>query len=290
MPKEKSKRQVGYLLSSGSPLTEAQKSKLKSELHSGAVKVKREYPGGPRGAPPPGRPEVPLTGLPGEVSAMIGEDFAAWSHKQEGGLTGAAYKLGREVKTQQEVDALLEGSRRASADLVRLREETKSADPKVKEAAEAQLPGASYKPQFFNEAYGAATGTGSGGQAQFRRDPNYKPPFPQGEKTEESRAIAAASVKSEKAMLAKLGIGEPEAGPATIAGFTAEQWQAHIRVRKLTADLKRQAIAEINAWRDTVGREDKLTMAVGPKDLQRAATEALKAQEPKAPEAAAAAG
>ena len=41
MPKEKSKRQVGYLLSSGSPLTDKQKSKLKRELHSGAVKVKK---------------------------------------------------------------------------------------------------------------------------------------------------------------------------------------------------------------------------------------------------------
>lgn len=40
MPKEKSKRQVRYLLSSGSPLTDKQKSKLKGELHSGAVKVK----------------------------------------------------------------------------------------------------------------------------------------------------------------------------------------------------------------------------------------------------------
>ena len=38
--KVKSKRQVGYLLSGGSPLTGAQKGKLKRELHSGAVKVK----------------------------------------------------------------------------------------------------------------------------------------------------------------------------------------------------------------------------------------------------------
>lgn len=40
MTKTKSKKQVGFLLSSGSPLTNAQKSKLKSELHSGAVRVK----------------------------------------------------------------------------------------------------------------------------------------------------------------------------------------------------------------------------------------------------------
>lgn len=40
MPKTKSKKQVAYLLSSGSPLSGSQKAKLKSELHSGAVKVK----------------------------------------------------------------------------------------------------------------------------------------------------------------------------------------------------------------------------------------------------------
>ena len=39
MPKEKTQQQVAYLLSSGSPLSPAQKAKLKQELHSGAVKV-----------------------------------------------------------------------------------------------------------------------------------------------------------------------------------------------------------------------------------------------------------
>jgi hypothetical protein len=41
MPKQKSKKEVGYLLSSGSPLSDKQKSKLKGELHSGTVKVKK---------------------------------------------------------------------------------------------------------------------------------------------------------------------------------------------------------------------------------------------------------
>lgn len=38
--KVKSKKQVGYLLSGSSPLTRAQKAKLKGELHKGSVKVK----------------------------------------------------------------------------------------------------------------------------------------------------------------------------------------------------------------------------------------------------------
>ena len=38
---KKSKKQVGYLLSKVSPLSPQQKNKLKTELHSGAVKVKK---------------------------------------------------------------------------------------------------------------------------------------------------------------------------------------------------------------------------------------------------------
>ena len=38
--KHKSKKQVGYLLSAGSPLGQEQQDKLKRELHSGAVRVK----------------------------------------------------------------------------------------------------------------------------------------------------------------------------------------------------------------------------------------------------------
>lgn len=43
--KEKTKKQVAYLLSKVSPLAEKQKEKLKKELHSGEVRVK----GGKRG-------------------------------------------------------------------------------------------------------------------------------------------------------------------------------------------------------------------------------------------------
>jgi hypothetical protein len=42
MPKTKSKRQVGYLLSKGSPLSEKKKTKLKGELHRGTVNVSKK--------------------------------------------------------------------------------------------------------------------------------------------------------------------------------------------------------------------------------------------------------
>jgi hypothetical protein len=38
--KAKTKKQVAYLLSSGSPLSSKERNKLKKELHSGDVKVK----------------------------------------------------------------------------------------------------------------------------------------------------------------------------------------------------------------------------------------------------------
>lgn len=42
MPKAKSKKQVGYLLSKSSPLTGKQQKKLKKELHKGVVVVKKD--------------------------------------------------------------------------------------------------------------------------------------------------------------------------------------------------------------------------------------------------------
>jgi len=41
MAKSKSAKQVRYLLSKGSPLSGKQKGKLKRELHSGSVKIKK---------------------------------------------------------------------------------------------------------------------------------------------------------------------------------------------------------------------------------------------------------
>jgi hypothetical protein len=40
--KTKSQKQVAYLLSKVSPLSDKQQGKLKKELHSGAVKIKKK--------------------------------------------------------------------------------------------------------------------------------------------------------------------------------------------------------------------------------------------------------
>jgi hypothetical protein len=41
MPKNPTKKQAGYLLSKGSPLSQAQKDKFKKELQSGKAKIKK---------------------------------------------------------------------------------------------------------------------------------------------------------------------------------------------------------------------------------------------------------
>jgi hypothetical protein len=41
MPKESTKKQVAYLLSKVSPLSNKEKEKYKKELHSGKVKIKK---------------------------------------------------------------------------------------------------------------------------------------------------------------------------------------------------------------------------------------------------------
>jgi len=42
MPLHPTQRQLGYLLSSSSPLSSPQKSKFQRELHSGKVKIKKK--------------------------------------------------------------------------------------------------------------------------------------------------------------------------------------------------------------------------------------------------------
>jgi hypothetical protein len=48
MPDTKSAKQVRYLLSDGSPLSDKQKAKLIRELHSGVVTVKKKKRGMPK--------------------------------------------------------------------------------------------------------------------------------------------------------------------------------------------------------------------------------------------------
>jgi len=48
MPKTKSKKQIAFLLSSGSLLSAEQKAKLKRELHRGTVRVKKKEKGWPK--------------------------------------------------------------------------------------------------------------------------------------------------------------------------------------------------------------------------------------------------
>lgn len=99
-------------------------------------------------------------------------EIAAKDWKESGGLTGKAYEVGRGAQSIEEVVQLKEAMDRQKSEASRLMKEGN-----LDEAAPATM-----KAQFFREAYEAATGTGSAGSFLQKRDPSYKPPFPEAAK------------------------------------------------------------------------------------------------------------
>lgn len=92
-----------------------------------------------------------------------------------GGLTNGAWDLGMKLTDAADVKVLKDLAAEASA----------KAQGFMKAGDFTNAMPTVMKAQFFREAYEAATGTGSAGQAakQGRLGPNYKPPFPEGEAT-----------------------------------------------------------------------------------------------------------
>jgi hypothetical protein len=86
------------------------------------------------------------------VLAMTPAQLGASFPMGENNLTSSAWRLGQMIKTPQQLTAL--------------------------QTAAQSAPTAFHR-QFFNEAVGAATGTGSAGLALSKEQPGYKPPFPQ---------------------------------------------------------------------------------------------------------------
>jgi hypothetical protein len=103
------------------------------------------------------------------VSNMSTDEFFDFTKKEQGGLTGSAYRLGQSVSTPEELQSLVDQQAKFS-DL--------AAQARASKDFNAGFDAASRK-QFFREAYEAATGTGSAGDSLRKTDPNYKPPFPQ---------------------------------------------------------------------------------------------------------------
>lgn len=97
---------------------------------------------------------------------------------EEQSMTASANKVGRSVTTQAEVDALRAGKDRADAESEAIQKITGSPETLTEQSMQDQQ-NISAKGQFFNEAYGAATGTGIGAENARLIDPNYKPPFPE---------------------------------------------------------------------------------------------------------------
>jgi hypothetical protein len=118
---------------------------------------------------PPPAPEEAIA----RVAAMGPEDFFSFA---QGGKTRESYALGRRLETPEQLQALVQARDQANAEVKALQEKAMASGSMEDLNAMSQLAA---KPQYFSEAYGAATGTGSAGEYLRQTDPSYQPPFPE---------------------------------------------------------------------------------------------------------------
>jgi hypothetical protein len=134
-----------------------------------------------------------ITGV-SNIEKMSPDEFVKWTQTRPGGLTGEAWRIGQAVKTPEDIAALQNNIPVLRMEMKRLQ-------------AAGDLKGAmgeAQKIQFFNEAYGAATGTGSAGNHLRENLPGYEPP---------SEKMAAEPPKPETpGSASKTGVGAMRAG------------------------------------------------------------------------------
>lgn len=116
-----------------------------------------------------------------------GDQFIAMTRTMEGGATGESERIGRSLTDPAQLEQLREMSRQAGEQAMSLMESNPDEAVKL-----------STKQQFFNEAIGAATGTGSTGEHLFKNEPGYKPPFPE-KQSAAPEAPAKQSIQPEPA-------------------------------------------------------------------------------------------
>ena len=106
----------------------------------------------------------------GKLMAMPADAFNSDIRTRKGGLTGDAYRLGRAVRTPEDLQAIQDGQAKARAE-----GQTHKQAGDFDKAIAAAMRG-----QYFREAYEAATGTGSAGDALRKHEPGYQAPAPEG--------------------------------------------------------------------------------------------------------------
>jgi hypothetical protein len=111
------------------------------------------------------------------VAAMGPDAFFDFA---QGGKTQESYDLGRRIETPEQLQALVQARDQANVEVKGLQEKAMASRSMEDLNAMSKLTA---KPQYFNEAYGAATGTGSAGEYLRQTDPSYQPPFPEGTAT-----------------------------------------------------------------------------------------------------------
>lgn len=184
-----------------------------------------------------------------------GQQFAqiAKGLESRGGITGAAYEIGQAVRTPEELARLKAAQEAASAQLTEAKEKWRA----TKDMSALEEAGRlAVKPQFFREAYEAATGTGSAGDTLRKRDPNYQPPLPEGNVPRETNPTPAPKWAS--------ATDEPALGAATYGPFGIPSPTATYRA---VADLVRQAFPHVRAAAKAVVDTGKA--ALGDLDIQK---------------------
>lgn len=124
-------------------------------------------------APPPGPqpPPRPVEVEIAKIQAMTPDEQTAYFRADQSLADNAAYRLGRQATTPEEVQAL----EKAAAEMTARAKAAKSGgDPRGASILQTIA-------QNFREAHEAATGTGSAGYFLKANDPNYKPPVPMNE-------------------------------------------------------------------------------------------------------------
>ncbi len=214
----------------------------------GAGQVPANEPGPPtgaRGGPIPGaQAGQVLLNARDRINEVLGQSGPDFVKSLEGKkLTQSAYDLGLSVTSPEDLQALKSAQKKNTADF--------QAALKADDKQLAAYLG--FKGQFFGEAYGAATGTGSAAEYLRKGNPNYKPPFPEVEAT-----TGIADTKAHPTV--EVPVTEITTSP-DVPNFKADAdpETGIVPGERLTGTFQRIGTAPIVLWERLNGRKEIVT-------------------------------
>lgn len=180
------------------------------------------------------------------ISAMSPAEYFQYGGK--GGKTREAYVLGRAIESPEQLQSLAEARDQAIA------EQQAAVAKAEKSRTDADLQtmvNSAGKTQYFTEAYGAATGTGSAGEFLRQLDPAYQPPFP---------VEATTAIDPKAAPVAELPVAKIKLS-ADVPNFKAESdtQSGVVKGQELQGKYERLGTPPIVVWRRLNGDLEVIT-------------------------------